>query len=96
VSANEPARLALYNRLGEVLGAENAETLMSILPLQPAVELATKADLAELRTELRADLAELRVEIRDIHKALRSQTNFVIGAMTALTGIFSAIVAVIT
>jgi hypothetical protein len=65
---------------------------MSILPSQPAVELATKADLAELR----ADLAELRDEIRDIHKPLRSQTDFVIGAMTALTGIFSAIVVVIT
>jgi hypothetical protein len=89
VSANEPARLALYNRLGEVLGAENAETLMSSLPMQPAVELATKADLAELRTEL-------RTEIRDIHRALRTQTNYVIGAMAALTGIFSAIVAVIT
>jgi hypothetical protein len=62
---------------------------MSSLPPQPAVELATKADIAELRTELRA-------ESRDIHKALRTQTNFVIGAMTALTGIFTAIVAVIT
>jgi hypothetical protein len=89
VTANEPARLALYNRLGEVLGPENAETLMSILPTQPAIELATKADIAELRSELRTD-------IRDIHKALRSQTNFVIGAMTALTGIFTAIVAVMT
>jgi hypothetical protein len=92
VIANEPARLALYNRLGEVLGAENAETLMSSLPLQPAVELATKSDLVAIR----ADIAELRAEIRDIHKALRAQTNFVIGAMTALTGIFSAIVALIT
>jgi hypothetical protein len=85
VIANEPARLALYNRLGEVLGVENAETLMSGLPLQPAVELATKADLSELRAA-----------IRDIHKALRTQTNYVIGAMAALTGIFSAIVALIT
>jgi hypothetical protein len=51
--------------------------------------LATKADIAELRTELRA-------ESRDIHKALRTQTNFVIGAMTALTAIFTAIVAVIS
>jgi hypothetical protein len=62
---------------------------MSSLPPQPAVELATKADIAELRTELRA-------ESRDIHKALRTQTNFVIGAMTALTAIFTAIVAVIS
>jgi hypothetical protein len=62
---------------------------MPNLPPQPAVELATKADLAELR-------AELRTEIRDIHKALRTQTNYVIGAMAALTGIFSAIGALIT
>jgi hypothetical protein len=92
VSANEPARLALYNRLGEILGAENAETLMASLPLQPVVELATKGDLSATR----ADIAELRTEIRDIHKALRTQTSIVIAAMTALTGIFSAIVAVIT
>jgi uncharacterized protein YcbX len=85
VIAKEPARLALYNRLGEVLGAENAETLMAGLPQQPAVELATKADIADLRAE-----------IREIHEALRMQTNIVIAAMTALTGIFSAIVAVIT
>jgi hypothetical protein len=78
-------RLALCNRLGEVLGAENAETLMSRLAAQPAVELVTQADIAELRTD-----------IRDIHKALRTRTNYVIGAMAALTGIFSAIVALIT
>ena len=92
MSANEPARLALYNRLGEVLGTENADTLMSSIPLQPAAELATKADLLPIR----ADIAELRADIRDIHKALRSQTNFVIAAMTALTGIYTGIVALIT
>jgi hypothetical protein len=54
--------------------------------------LATKGDLSATR----ADIAELRTEIRDIHKALRTQTSIVIAAMTALTGIFSAIVAVIT
>jgi hypothetical protein len=92
VSANEPARLALYNRPGEILGAENAETLMASLPQQPAVELATKGDLLATR----ADIAELRAEIREIQKALRTQTSIVIAAMTALTGIFSAIVAAIT
>jgi hypothetical protein len=96
VSANEPARLALYNRLGEVLGAENAEPLMSSLPLQPAVELATKGDIVATRADLAELRTELRAEISDIHKALRTQTNYVIGAMAALTGICSAIVAVIT
>jgi hypothetical protein len=65
---------------------------MASLPLQAAVELATKGDLLATR----ADIAELRAEIREIQKALRTQTSIVIAAMTALTGIFSAIVAVIT
>lgn len=52
MSVSEPARLALYNRLGEVIGPENAETLMSSLPLQPAAELATKADIARLEERI--------------------------------------------
>lgn len=87
----ESKRLALYNRLGEVLGHEYADTLMSIIQLHG--ELATKADLRAEIADLRA---EFRSETREIQRTLRNQTYFVIGAMTALTGIFSAIVGLIT
>ena len=85
MSVNEPRRLALYNRLGEVIGQENADTLMSSLPLQHGVELATKRDITQLRAE-----------IREIHQAIHTQSRLIIGAMTALAGIFSLIVGLIT
>ncbi|MEA1902218.1 MAG: hypothetical protein U9N56_01690 [Actinomycetota bacterium] len=92
MSTSEPARVALYNRLGEVIGPEHAGTLMTSLPLQPAVELATKADIERLDARIDALATEMRAGFRDIHKALRHQMIATIGAMTAMTGIFSLIV----
>ena len=69
---SEAARADLYTGLAEVLGPDRAEILMAQLPrFDPAV-VATKSDLADLRTdmtELRAatmsDMGELRTELRD-------------------------------
>jgi hypothetical protein len=102
----EPARHALYNRLEEVLGPENAETLMTNLP---AAELATKTDVAEVRAEItavRADLRRLedrfdRFDDRIDHMQEMMQTQFrsytfvTIGSLTALTGIFAAVVSIL-
>jgi hypothetical protein len=52
----------------------------AVLPADADIELATKADLADLVT--RADLAELRVEL----------IKWNVGAMAIMTGIFAAIV----
>ena len=52
----------------------------AVLPADARIELATKADLANLAT--RADLAELKVEL----------IKWNVGAMAVLTGIFAAIV----
>ena len=96
MSVSEPARLALYNRLGEVIGPENAETLMSSLPLQPAAQLATKDDIADFRTEmheLRTEIHELRTEVIRHYRTFLSLT---LGSLVALTGIFSIIVGLVT
>lgn len=96
MSASEPARLALYNRLGEVIGPDNAETLMSSLPLQPAADLATRADIADTRIEmghLRVEIGEMRAEMRSQYRTFLILT---IGSLTALTGIFSVVVGLIT
>lgn len=96
MSVSEPARLALYNRLGEVIGPENAETLMSSLPLQPAAELATKADIARLEERIDSlanDLREVRAQIATQYRTFLSLT---IGSLVALTGIFSIIVGLVT
>ncbi len=89
MSVSEPARLALYNRLGEVIGPENAETLMSSLPLQPAAQLATKDDVASLRAEIH----ELRTEVI---RQYRTFLTLTLGSLVALTGIFSIIVGLVT
>lgn len=48
-----------------------------------------KTDLADLRAEFKSEIAELRIEM---HKLMAAQTRWVLGAMIALTGIFSIIV----
>jgi chromosome segregation ATPase len=67
-------RDSLYVKLREVLGDEQAATLMELLPPDReqlatkadvlAVKTALKADIEELRTELKADIAELRTELK--------------------------------
>ena len=99
MSVSEAARLALYNRLGEVIGQENAETLMSSLPPQPVVNLATSEDIDQVNT--RIDLVDKRIDrlekrIDDLSSEIHRQTYVILGAMTALTGIFSVIVGIIT
>jgi|GEM_PF-250715 predicted nuclease with TOPRIM domain len=44
MSVDERALLALHRRLDDVLGTDEAATLMSQLPLTPATELLTKED----------------------------------------------------
>ncbi len=109
MSSPEPARHALYARLEEVLGPEHAETLMNHLPPQAAGDLATKADIVRLedrfdRLEGRFDrleehFHELSAEVRGMHGVMRDQlrtyTLTTIGAMTALTGAFAAIVTIV-
>lgn len=71
----ERARLDLYRRLEEVLGAVNAETLMSELPPSNWPDLVT-------RQELRAELAEFRAEMRgEIAQATRTIILTVVFAM---------------
>jgi hypothetical protein len=80
----EEKRHRLYVRLGDVLGDEEAATLMEHLPpagfawaeLARRDEVATKADLERLRadmsvlgTELRADMNVLGTELRGEIKA---------------------------
>ena len=103
MSVSEPARLALYNRLGEVIGPENAETLMSSLPLQPAAQLATKHDVGSVRAEmhkLRSEMHELRTEMHELRteviRQYRTFLSLTIGSLVALTGIFSIIVGLMT
>lgn len=62
MTVDDAARYRLFNRLEEVLGPEEALTLMSSLPPFPIEELATKRDLEMLEHRI---LATIRKDISD-------------------------------
>jgi len=72
---SEQGRHRLLQRLREILGDEEAATLMENLPPLPWSELATKADLEGLATKadlevLRDDVTELDVKLRTLDGSL--------------------------
>jgi hypothetical protein len=101
MTSSESARLALYNRLEQVLGHENADTLMTSLPPQPGSELATKDDMSALRGDFhRLEGRFERLEDRfdrleaKMDQHIRTYCVMTIGSMTGLTAIFGVIVTV--
>lgn len=96
---NHARQSELYARLQEVLGQESADTLMTMLPTADLfatkadlADLGTKADLRELRSELKGDFAEIKQDVRELRGELKSLVRtFVVAqttAMVGLTGIF--------
>src|SRR4029077_10764143 len=72
---DERSRRALYERLEHTIGAEGADTLMSMLPPVGWADVATKRDLDALRlatthdldvlaTDLRGDMTTLATDLR--------------------------------
>ena len=96
VSLKEPARHALYARLEDVLGPEHADTLMTHLPQHQSDQVATKSDIAMLKSDIVDCKAEVRADIKELSGIVRDQQKFyvatVVGSMTALTAIFSLVV----
>ena len=70
---DERSRLDLYRRLEEVLGVEEADTLMSHLPPGGWSEVSTKHDLGQTRALMKADLDLFRTEVRGEVAELRSE-----------------------
>ncbi|QBI20854.1 hypothetical protein ER308_15600 [Egibacter rhizosphaerae] len=70
-------RLRLLRKLESVLGAEEAETLMTYLPPVDWSQLATNDHVDQridaLRSDLRAELADTRAELRAEITDTRSQ-----------------------
>jgi hypothetical protein len=85
VAITEEARHRMYQRLEEVLGPEQAATLMEHLPPVGWADVATKRDIDELRVATNRDINELRVATnRDINE-LRVATNRDIDELGAAT-----------
>jgi hypothetical protein len=95
MSVDERSRHRLYERLQEVLGSEEATTLMEHLPAGGAGQLATKDDLSGVREDLRATRAELEHKLdvvrhellTEIHRTARNLTLSLTTIMAVLNGI---------
>lgn len=78
---DEASRHRLFNRLEEVLGAEDAVTLMSSLPSFPIEELATKRDLELLEHRI---LATIR---HDISNQTRTLVFALVGVVISISSV---------
>ena len=64
----------------------------SVLGTDARTDLATKADIAELRLATKADIAELRLATKaDLAELKVEMIKWNVGAMAVLTAIFAAI-----
>lgn len=66
MTITEPARHRLYEKLEELLGMDDADTLMAHLPPVGWADVATRADLDQLHDRIRVELADLRIEIAEV------------------------------
>jgi chromosome segregation ATPase len=74
MGATTEDRVRLESRLGEVLGLEEAATLLGYLPLVDPADLATKQDVDALRAEMRTGFAQ--VDARFAQVDARSDARF--------------------
>ena len=66
----EAQRHQLYSELTEVLSTEGAAILMDVIGSVTITELATKTDIAELRSEVRSETASLRADMAELKQEL--------------------------
>ena len=71
MARTQAQRASLFNTLAELMGTEDAETLMQQLPPGDWDRMATKDDLQVLGATFTTALAEFRVEVTDAFAELR-------------------------
>ena len=88
---NERERLKLYDRLGEVLGLDEAGTLMELLPPNGWDDIATKDLVAANATSLRGEMAEVRGEMAELRSEMAAQFAGVATQFASVANEFSAV-----
>ena len=99
MAANDDDRRELFDLLEACLGSRTAALLMAHMPPVGWAELATKSDLAGLRSEIKGEMSEARGEMallraEMIDRIARSQLSVqatTIGAMIGLSGLVFAV-----
>jgi hypothetical protein len=76
----EARRHDLYHGLEEVLGTDRADTLMAYLPSRETTDLATGADVVDLR----ADIHQVRAEVHRVRGELKSEIQDVRGELKSV------------
>jgi hypothetical protein len=88
MAPSESDRLRLFETARRTWGDEAATTLMDLLPPIDWSQIATKQDLAELRSDLKADIADLRSEVHvRFAEHTRTIVLAVVGSNVALVGL---------
>jgi hypothetical protein len=82
LTIDERSRHQLYLRLEELLGADEANTLMEHLPPVGWADVATKRDLEHLRFGITADLRlELNHQMLEFNQQIRSVYQVMVATM---------------
>ena len=81
MAISESERRDLFNGFEATHGEEFANTIMELLPNQPADQLVTRTDMHAFGTGLRGEMAELRAELSGDMAGLRAELS---GDMTSL------------
>ena len=92
MAITDEARNRLYNTLREKLGAENAATMMELLPPVGWADVATKRDLDQLAILTKRDIDNLGAELRgEWRREMLQQTFALLAANTTLAAIAFAV-----
>ena len=93
MSVREPARHALYSRLEEVLGQENADTLMTHLPQDHSDQAVTRGEFNARLAQVDARFDRIEERFDRLEEKMDRMQRFYVGtmagSMTGLTAIFS-------
>ena len=87
----------MYVEFEGAFGESVANNIMTLLPFQPADELATRTDVLAMGSQLQGEMAELRGELRGEMAELRAEVRRDIAKLEArITGLEGSVDARIT
>ena len=83
------SEIALYNTLRKIPEVSEAEAKEAVADIASSKEVATKADITELKAETKADIANLETEMANLETRL---TKLIYAVATINTGVIIAAV----